>query len=134
MPHLLLCCDASRPLPLAGRFDTILGFGFLYQFEAYAKLLEEILAAHSEPGTLVYGAEPIRAIGSPYHIERAQFLQLLRRHGSATVYFHEGLIHRLVRKISRPRWLLRTSAEWSIRSPTLMPFAHYMQYVLRVPE
>ena len=95
-------------------------------------MLEAILSAHSEAGTVVYGTEPIHAVGSRYHIRRSQLLKTLRTHGMVQAYFLEGLIHRLATKLSAPEWFLRHSALWAIPSPHLTPFSHYMQYVVRV--
>jgi SAM-dependent methyltransferase len=134
IPHVLLCCDASRHIPLEGRFDTILSFGFLYQFDHYRELFEAILDVHAGVGARVYGAEPVQAVGSPSRVRRSDFLRLLRSRGAVDAYFMEGLVHRVAHKVSHPRWLRRSSALWTARSAALTPFARYLQYALKVNE
>lgn len=130
--HLLVCCDASRFLPLEGRFDTIVIFGVLYQFAWYLEMLASILERHAHSGTVVYGAEPVDAISSPYLIQRVRFLDFLRARGDVKAQFMEGLVFRMFNKLGGPRWLLDAAAQWATARPRLSPFARYLQYRLTV--
>jgi protein-L-isoaspartate O-methyltransferase len=132
VPHTLISCDVTKPLPLVGHFDTIFLFGILYQFERYVDILASILDRHAGSGTVVYGAEPIHAIGSSYRIERTEFLQFLRSRGDVRAWFMEGLLCRAARKLRGPNWLVSPLALQGTPSARRSPFAYYMQYVLQV--